>query len=516
MDTIAALASRKLAAQWRRDPLTFVKLFWPEMRLYPKQVEILRSVALGGRTFVHAANGVGKTRTAALVALWFLCSRSPAKVITSSSSNRQLKKVLWGEIGTLVRSAKYDLGFKRNDLELYREDATGSRIDNHFCIGLVTNTVETFQGHHLNLGDGISRTLAMFDEASGVGDAYYEAAESWAETMAIFGNPLHTKGFFYRHCRQGNGPRQRVIHISADDSPNVQFGKRWVAAGYAGDPPQVFPGVISWDKYSDRMASWDAIKRLIRLEGKFFEDDSVVLFPPSWLDKAQDEFGEIALAAAGGPFAIGCDTAGRGRDFTVWVVLGPLGVRLVIVRHEPDSMRIVGETRRLMDMFHVQGRRVCFDSGGGGKECADRLRELGYQVRDVNFGAGARDKRQYANMRAELYGRLRSRLDPSQWPVLGEEDEATGVPDLTFGLPPTEDKLREELAVLPMSVDSEGRLKLPPKDRATGAAVSDKVQTIRDMIGRSPDRADALVLAHEALCPPKGFELYVDRDLVLG
>lgn len=507
---------RNLIDSWREEPLRFIRFFWPTMKLYPKQAAIFDGLKQGGETFVHAAHQVGKSRAAGLAALWFLCSRSPAKVITSSSSNKQLRRVLWGEIGALIRTAQYSLGFERNELELYRTDQYGAKVDNHFCIGLVTNTIENFQGHHLDLGDGIPRTMAIFDEASGVNDIYYEAAQSWAKCMLILGNPLNTRNFFYKGCRKGNGKRRRVVHISAEDSPNVQFGKRWAASGRPGVPPQVFPGVISHDQYEQRLIDWDQIKQHIRLKGLFFEDENQLLFPPTWLDEAY-EYRDSALRDDIGPFALGIDTAGRGRDETVWIVIGPLGIRYLYATREPDSMKIVGRTLDIMRNFSIPGSRVAFDSGGGGKECADRLREQGYMVRDLAFGASARDSKQYANMRAELYGRMRQRLDIKRWHVATMEQEDEGVRGVTFGIP-DDPKLREELAMLPLMLDSEGRLKLPPKDRPTDREQANtNIIVIRDILKRSPDRADALVLAHEAYDPPHSpYAPTLERPLLLA
>jgi len=76
------------------EPLRFVSLCWPQMKLYDKQREILLSVRDNVETFVHAANELGKTRIAAIGAVWFFASRTPARVVTSSSSESQLKMCL--------------------------------------------------------------------------------------------------------------------------------------------------------------------------------------------------------------------------------------------------------------------------------------------------------------------------------------------------------------------------------------------------------------------------------------
>ena len=102
-------AFRALAESLANNPLRFVSLCWPEMKLTPEQHEILLSVRDNLETFVHAANATGKTRIAAVVAIWFYVTRTPARVITSSSSESQLATILWSEIRQLIKTSKLHL-----------------------------------------------------------------------------------------------------------------------------------------------------------------------------------------------------------------------------------------------------------------------------------------------------------------------------------------------------------------------------------------------------------------------
>lgn len=92
-----------------------------------------------------------------------------------------------------------------------------------------------------------------------------------------------------------------------------------------------------------------------------------------------------------------------------------------------------------------------------------------------------------------MYGILRDLLNPG--PVLEDADgnfiakvSATG----GFGIPAKYAELRRQLAPMPLDYDGEGRMYLPPKNKPTPTY---KGRTIRDLIGRSPDHADSLVLA---------------------
>lgn len=490
------------------DPLRFVAMCWPEMRLYSKQREVLLSLRDNIETFVHAANETGKTRIAAIIVLWFFATRTPARVITSSSSETQLASILWTEIHSLLQSSRYPLPFLPKMLclkKLRRPDSMDTEPSD-YVIGHVTNVVENFQGHHLP--NDRPRVLAVFDEASGVPDEFYEAARSWAHRILVIGNPLSTTNFFYRCCRAGDVPDpagedqllRKVIHIDGRDSPNVEMGLRWREAGNPGRAPLLIPGLLGYDDYLRREQELDEVQRMIRLYGQFYEGDRAVLYPTAWLDAAMDAARWTQLQ--NGPRkaeAMGVDVAAGGRDNTCWTVIDGQGVIEQIVADTPNTMEIPGRTIQLMRQYNLGARRVAIDAGGGGKQIADRLREQRYPVRAIGFGESAEDKQGYRNRRAEMYAKLRTLLNPNR---------DRGI----FALPPNSMDLRQELAVLPLQFDSEGRMQLPPKE-ASGSGMHEG-PSIRRLLGRSPDRADSLVLAVLVLCRPRRRIPTIDRPLV--
>jgi len=488
------------ASAFATKPCAFFSYFWPEMIMYEKQLSIAQSVSDNKKTFVHTGNELGKTRVAALIALWFFSSRSPAIVVTSSSSEKQLKGILWQEMSSLVQSAARPLdAIRLQSLDAqFIDQSTGIAVPKHYIAGHVTRQVENFQGHHLP-EDTLPRVLFIFDESSGVGDEFYDATDSQAHRILVIGNPLNTTNFFYRECRSGNaahvddrpGLQKKVIHIDALDSPNVIAGMLWKKRGYPGKPPQPIPGVISYEEYVERLATWDRFKQHTRLHGKFPEGSADQLFPIEALDIAQDNFSKTA--ARDTRRAMGVDVAGGGRDKSSWCVVDRFGVIEQFSKDTPDTMEIAGITIQLMKKHDIADRSVTIDAGGGGKQIGDRLWEQNIEVRVINFGQSATDKKAYANKRAEMYGRLSTALQ--QIATFDTEGQlVTG-----FTLPPNCNALREDLNVLPDSRDSEGRLKLPPKDRATDAHRESKMKTIRQMLGRSPDDGDAAALAWEAL-----------------
>ena len=156
-----------------------------------------------------------------------------------------------------------------------------------------------------------------------------------------------------------------------------------------------------------------------------------------------------------------------------------------------------------MHEYNIPADGVMFDKGGGGKQHVDRLREMGHNVRSVGFGESAMDisrfsrrfrstaiktdldevRYAYKDRRSQMYGELRNRLDP-------------GMNEHVFAIPPEYSELRRQLAPIPLLHDQEGRLKLPPKHKRNKDS---REITLVDLIGNSPDEADALVMALFAL-----------------
>jgi hypothetical protein len=429
--------------------------------------------------------------------------------VTTSADYSQLEAVLWGEIRRFIQTAAYPLERERGGMlvvnHLHIRKAVDGKVDpTSYLMGRVAAKGEGMLGHHVaDPGDGVPRTLWVCDEASGCDDESYRAADTWARRKLVIGNPLPCQNFFREGVKGGDRWSddrsrcyRRVIKVAATDSPSVQLGLMERKHGRTPTGRVVVPGVLPYHEYEKRLATWDEIRRCIGLGGDFYEGAELLLFPPTWLSRAED----LARALEGIPRearAVGCDPGEGGAD-TAWSVVDHLGLIEQISMPTPDTSVIVGQTLALMHRHGVRAEDVAFDRGGGGKQIADQLRSQGYNVRTVAFGEAAspephrgpagfterRDAREqrtaYVNRRAEMYGTLRDLLDPSR--------EGPG-----FAIPARYTELRRELAPIPLLYDQEGRLRLPPKNRQ-GAGTGGG-PTLVELVGHSPDRADSLVLS---------------------
>lgn len=162
----------------------------------------------------------------------------------------------------------------------------------------------------------------------------------------------------------------------------------------------------------------------------------------------------------GAPKIIGVDPARFGDDRSV--IFCRQGVRAwrPLVFNKTDNMTLAAYVAQEIDRFRPDG--VFIDSGCGGG-VIDRLRQLGYNVLEVPFGASAQKAGQYANKRAEMWGEM------AQW-----IKEIGSLPD--------EPQLKSDLCGVCYDFDVSGRLCLESK------------QALKARCGKSPDLADALAL----------------------
>jgi len=515
---------RRSETELLTDPLAFQTALWPNVRFYDKQQDVIQSVVDDDMTVVPAGNMLGKDFVAAFIAVWYFLSRKPCRIVTTSAKDDHLR-VLWGEINNYIQTSSFPLTVDKggplivNHREIKRRLPDGSICPVSYIRGMVASadSIASMQGHHVaNVGDGIPRTLFIADEASSVPDDYWKMARTWAKRALIIGNPWDCANFFFKSVKgdpsindpggnlfseDGRRCYRRVIRIRAEDSPNVRLGLSEKAKGRKPSYRQIIPGVKDLEEYEKNRLTWDPIQQCVSLDGDFYEGSEVRLYPPDWLRKAQKVGNALDVRRRPKNRWMGIDV-GEGGDDTVWTVIDEQGILFQEAIKTPDTSVIPTQTIDLIKQYQIDPKNVLFDRGGGGYEHTNYLRKIGYQVRSMGFGEAATDpfisrrmkstqerteqvevKYVYRNRRAEMYGMLRELINP----MLREKP---------FGIPSQYTELLNQLRPLPLQFDQEGRMYLPPKDRRSKDS---KEQTLKEMLGCSPDEADSLVLATFAM-----------------
>lgn len=296
---------------------------------------------------------------------------------------------------------------------------------------------------------------------------------------------------------------RKVLRVRAEDSPNVRLALIQKAQGEEPTGEVLVPGVLTWDQYLKRRLTWDEVRQCIGLDAAFYTGSETLMYPPEWLNRAELIAERLDVDRTNRrATSIGIDSA-EGGDQTTMAAVDRHGLIELVSERTPDTSMIAGKAIAFGRKHNVPSTMWTLDRGGGGKQHADRLRALGYNVRTIAFGEAittdprrrgsvpllqekinTRESRySYYNRRAEMYGLLRELLDPS----LGAG----------FGLPGKYTELRQELGVIPLNYDDEGRLYLPGKGRRLVGRGRQQggSKTLQGIIGHSPDCADALVIA---------------------
>lgn len=169
--------------------------------------------------------------------------------------------------------------------------------------------------------------------------------------------------------------------------------------------------------------------------------------------------GEVDHAAR----ILGVDPARFGNDRSVIIPRQGLQVFDPMVYRGLDNMDFAGKIAVKIDQWKPD---AVFIDAGAGAGVIDRLRQLGHDVMEINFGGKATDQR-YVNKRTEM------------WYEMAEAVKA--------GLAiPNDNNLKLELATPTYSFDPSNRIKLESKD--------DIKKRMPD--SASPDLADALALTY--------------------
>jgi len=292
--------------------------------------------------------------------------------------------------------------------------------------------------------------------------------------ILAIGNPDDPSAYFARICQPGSG--WHVIHVDGLESPN--FTDEEI-------PEYLHPLLLSRLWVEERRADWGEGTPLwqSKVRGLFPEEASDAVVPLSWVRRCQEErvLGETV------PVELGVDL-GAGGDQTVIRERRGAAVGRVWRSHSADPMEVVGLVVQAIQETGATAVKV--DVIGIGWGVAGRLVELKGEAHNaaiigVNVGM--------ASYNPQRFPRLRDQL----WWEIGREL----CQDRVWDLRELDDTTIAQLIAPRYSLDSFGRIKVEPKDET------------RKRLGRSPDDADALLLAYLALPveAPEGVVIYDNR-----
>jgi phage terminase large subunit len=449
---------------------------------YDMQNAVIDSIFKNRETAVKSCNAVGKSYLAARAALAFLTLKPGSTVVTTAPTKRQVEDVIWRELATAHKKAKFPLGgsIRKTGLEF---------APDWFAVGFTTKTPERFFGYH---ADDI---LVIIDEASGMEEPIYKGVRAItpnenARTLYI-GNPTNADGTFAAAFKN---PRVKKFTISAFDSPNLKANNitnvqdliKIFTPPDGVDPldhkpkfelpkPELISPTAVFERYQEWGVNNPFWQSLIM--GEFPDDPEDSLIPMRLVQIAMNKEWreENEWTVEDGVWAYGVDVARYGSDRTVIVPRHGGFVEKLKAYTKQDTALT---TDRIIEAMQVDGRtddaamtiRVDDSTMGGGvtDQLVRRKRDnqrYHYKVMPILFNHKPNNPTKFYDRRAEMYWTVRQRFF----------DHNIALPD--------DPELAAELASVKYEILRDGRIRIEQKDE------------IKARTGKSPDKADALVLA---------------------
>jgi hypothetical protein len=487
-------------SKYASDPIGFGEDVLGES--YTEEVKtLMESVRDNEITIAISATGTGKTHSAARIAAWwFTVYGKDAQVLTAAAPpENNLKTILWGEIGSVV--TKHPKLFESYTITSLKIEAD----PRSFIIGLTIPSSGTpaereakFSGKHQKY------LLFILDEGDAIPDEVYKGIEGCMSggtivRMLIMFNPRQEAGEVYRMIRD---KRANVVILSAFNHPNVLTGEN------------VIPGAVTREATIRRINQWcrpltegeqgrDFFTLPAFLEGQTCKAPDGRMYPPlkpgnyeitnsafsymvlgrypaqsskqlisrEWIYAARSRWDSyVATYGAKPPDGVrpimGQDVAEFGEDANV--ALFRYGGWVAPVVTWSGVERYATANRATEEYKERNAYRCNVDASGIGIGVAPVMTSDGCSAFSIFVGkpSGLKtDMGEFGTIRDQVWWAVREWLQNDPGAML-----------------PPDEMLIEELQTPTYKNDSRGKIKVMDKD------------TMREVLKRSPDRADALCL----------------------
>ena len=404
------------------------------------------------RLAVASGRGIGKSALVAWLILWFLSTRLGGTIIVTANTEAQLRTRTWAELGKwltlslnghwfqktatslkpqqwyeelLVRDLSIDCGYYYAQQQLWSADSPDS-----------------FAGSHSFLG-----CMLIMDEASGIDKNIFSVSEGF------FTEPTKNRFWFaFSNPRRNSGPFYDAFHSNRGFWQTEQIDSRDVEE----TDKQLFQRML--EQYGE-----DSTVARVEVLGQFPNVDDDTVIPIELARAAVDR--DVSLTASE-PIVWGLDIARFGPDQSALCIRQGNTVFEIKTFKSMDLMQLCGAIKNIYDSATEINKpsEILVDVIGLGSGVVDRLAEQGLPVRGINVAESPASKKNYLNLRAELWFSIKDWLTRRDCRL------------------PNDDELIAELVSPMYSYTSSGKIKIEAKEAMKKRGI------------KSPDKADALAL----------------------
>jgi len=346
-------------------------------------------------TATSSGHGIGKSALVSWVILFIMSTRPHCKGTISASTLPQLETKTWPELAKWwkrsINKHWFSWNGSRNNLRFFQVD----HPEEWFCSGQSSReeNAEAFAGQHA----ASSTSFYIMDEASGIPDAIRETAAGGltdGEPMFFaFGNPTQNTGWFFEACF---GKMRHRYWVRCIDSRKCKMTNKALLDEWEED----------YGEDSDYFR--------VRVRG-LPPRQADCQFNPS--DLVNDAVNRDVVLDIGAPLIVSVDVARFGSNKSIILTRQGKDIRSTPMQKFAglDTMQLSDHIARHIDL--VKPDATFIDDAGVGGGVVDRLTQLGYRVNGINAGSKASDGVRYANLRAEMWDRMREWLRTGSIPA---------------------------------------------------------------------------------------------------
>lgn len=373
-----------------------------------------------GSTTIAAANGEPQldSKTFPEIKKWFTLAINSHWFDLAA---RSVRPTAWFK-EALERDVKIDCGYYYVQGQLWTEEKP-----------------DAFAGAHNPLG-----LIVLFDEASGIPQPI------WVVAKGFFTEPCVTRAHFaFSNGRKNTGPFYECFHKLRNFWNGVQIDSRTVEGVDTADLEQII------HEHGE-----DSDEARVEVRGMFPAKGDHQLIGPDAVDAAMERMVEPDEFA---PLVLGCDVARFGEDKCVISFRQGRDARSIQWK-DFKKISTTQFARHIADAIDKYDPDAVFVDGNGvGGGVIDTLKDWGYDIIEVQFGASPDDIKQYGNKRTECWCKM------AEW--------------VTVGALPSLAHLKDDMTAPEYGYQGADNLKmLEPKDKTKKRGFA------------SPDFADALAL----------------------
>ena len=404
------------------------------------------------RLAVASGRGIGKSALVAWLILWMLSTRLGSTIIVTANTEQQLRSRTWAELGKWLTLAINGHWFVKTATSLkpqqwYEELLISDlKIDTGYYYAQAQlwseENPDAFAGVHSSAG-----VCLIMDEASGIPSPIYSVSEGF------FTEPTKNRFWFsFSNPRRNSGPFYDSFHSKRSFWNTEQIDSREVEE----TDKQLFQKML--EQYGE-----DSTVARVEVLGQFPNVDDDTVIPIELARAAVDR--DVSLTASE-PIVWGLDIARFGPDQSALCIRQGNTVFEIKTFKSMDLMQLCGAIKNIYDSATEINKpsEILVDVIGLGSGVVDRLAEQGLPVRGINVAESPASKKNYLNLRAELWFSIKDWLTRRDCRL------------------PSDDELIAELVSPMYSYTSSGKIKIEAKEAMKKRGI------------KSPDKADALAL----------------------